>query len=110
MISGSQNASKILIEMELESPQKEIYSRESLSALKAQRLAQEIAFGPVVFQVSRLMVKFGILKLLDEHKEGLEMADIEREINISHYGIQCLMESSLTIGTILFREIGRAHV
>ena len=41
-----------------------IYSKERLSALQAQRLAHEISFGPIVFQVSRLMIKFGILQML----------------------------------------------
>ena len=40
------------------------YTKEQLTAVEAQRLAQEIAFGPVVFQVSRLMLKFGIFQLL----------------------------------------------
>ena len=37
------------------------YTTERLSAREAQRLAEFIAWGPVVFQVSRLMLKFGIL-------------------------------------------------
>ena len=61
--------------MDLQSPQKEIYAKERFSALQAQRLAQEIAFGPVVFQVSRLMVKFGIFQMLDDEKEGVEISD-----------------------------------
>lgn len=40
------------------------YTKEQCTAAEAQRLAQEIAFGPVVFQVSRLMLKFGIFQLL----------------------------------------------
>ena len=40
------------------------YTKEQLSASRAQRLAHELAFAPVAFQVSRLMVKFGILKAL----------------------------------------------
>ncbi len=90
--------------MNLESPQKEVYSKDQLSALKAQRLAQEIAFGPVVFQVSRLMLKFGILQLLDDHKEGLSLEDIAKETKVSNYGVKCLLESSLTIGTVLLKE------
>ena len=39
------------------------YDKEPLTAVEAQRLAQEIAFGPIVFQVSRLMLKFGIFQL-----------------------------------------------
>lgn len=90
--------------MELESPQKEIYSKERFKAIAAQRLAQEIAFGPVVFQVSRLMVKFGIFQMLDDHTEGLTLDEIAEKANISRYGAQCLVESSLTIGTILLKD------
>lgn len=52
------------------------YTQEQLSARDAQRQAQFIAFGPIVFQVSRLMVKFGILDLLRESSEGLTMPEI----------------------------------
>ena len=52
------------------------YSHEHQSAGEAQRLAQEIAFAPIVFQVSRLMVKFGILDLLNDHPDGLTQAEI----------------------------------
>lgn len=90
--------------MELPSPQKEMYAKDRLSAMQAQRLAQEIAFGPIVFQVSRLMVKFGILQMLDDHKDGLTMDEIAQEAGLSHYGAQVLLESSLTIGTVLMRE------
>ncbi|MCQ2959302.1 MAG: class I SAM-dependent methyltransferase [Bacteroidales bacterium] len=90
--------------MELQSPQKEIYSKERFNALQAQRLAQEIAFGPVVFQVSRLMVKFGIFQMLDDNKDGLTMDEIVEKTKLSRYAVQCLLESSLTIGTILLKE------
>ena len=90
--------------MKLESPQKEIYGKEQRSALQAQRLAQEIAFGPIVFQVSRLMVKFGILQLLDDHKEGLTLAEVAESAKLSLYSAKVLLESSLTIGTVLMRD------
>lgn len=35
------------------------YSQEQLSAREAQRQAEFIAWGPVIFQVSRLMLKWG---------------------------------------------------
>lgn len=88
----------------LPSPQKEMYAKERFSALQAQRLAQEIAFGPIVFQVSRLMVKFGIFQMLDDHKDGMTMDEIAQQANLSHYGAQVLLESSLTIGTILLKD------
>ena len=46
--------------MELDSPQREHYASEHLRAHEAQRAAEAIAFGPVVFQVARLMVEWGI--------------------------------------------------
>lgn len=90
--------------MKLLSPQKEIYGKERFTALQAQRLAQEIAFGPVVFQVSRLMVKWDIFKILNEHNEGLTLEEIVAKTKLSKYGVQVLLESSLTIGTVLVKE------
>ena len=75
----------------LESPQKEMYAKERFTALQAQRLAQEIAFGPIVFQVSRLMVKFGIFQMLDDCKGGMTMDEIAQKANLSHYGAQVLL-------------------
>ncbi|MCD8270494.1 MAG: SAM-dependent methyltransferase [Parabacteroides sp.] len=90
--------------MELSSPQKEIYAKDRFSAVQAQRLAQEIAFGPVVFQVSRLMIKFGIFGMLRETQDGLAMDEIVEKTGLSRYAVQLLLESSLTIGTILLKE------
>lgn len=90
--------------MELQSPQKEIYSKDQLTALKAQRLAHEIAFGPIVFQVSRLMVKWNIFQMLDDHKDGMTMDEIVAQTHLSKYGVKVLLESSLTIGTVLYKN------
>lgn len=89
--------------MELSSPQKDIYAKDRFSAVQAQRLAQEIAFAPVVFQVSRLMVKFGILEMLREAQDGLAMDEVVENTRLSRYAVQVLLESSLTIGTVLLR-------
>ncbi len=79
---------------------KKKYTREPLTAVQAQRLAQEIAFGPVVFQVSRLMLKFGIFRLLSDHREGLTLEQVCTATTLSKYAAQVLLESSLTIGTV----------
>ncbi|OSI17115.1 class I SAM-dependent methyltransferase [Neisseria dumasiana] len=79
------------------------YSNEQLSAGDAQRLAQEIAFAPVVFQVSRLMVKFGIFDRLIEERNGMTLDEIARSAGLSRYAAQVLLESSLTIGTVLIQ-------
>ena len=52
------------------------YTEEQLSAREAQRLAEFIAWGPVVFQASRLMVKWGILDLLRDAEGGLTRQEI----------------------------------
>lgn len=80
------------------------YTQEQLSAGAAQRLAQEIAFAPIVFQVSRLMVKYGILQRLNDTPGGMTLEETARAAGISRYAAQVLLESSLTIGTVLFQN------
>jgi hypothetical protein len=77
--------------------------------MEAQRLAHEITFGPVVFQVSRLMVKFGILQMLVDSGHGLTREEIVERSGLSRYAVQVLLESSLTIGTVLYKA-GRFEV
>lgn len=76
------------------------YTGERFSAIQAQRLAQEIAFGPIVFQVSRLMLKFGIFRLLSDNRGGMSPEQISRATGLSRYAAQVLLEASLTIGTV----------
>ena len=77
------------------------YSKERLSAREAQQLAEWIAWGPVVFQASRLMLKFGILDLLRDSGKGLTIAEVAEQTGLSTYAVKCLMEASLCIGTVL---------
>ena len=90
--------------MKMFDPLQERYSHERLSAQEAQRAAEEIAFAPVVFQVSRLMIKFGILDLLRNHRNGMTMDEIIGATHLSRYAVQVLLESSLTIGTVLYHD------
>ncbi|MDR0700062.1 MAG: methyltransferase domain-containing protein [Tannerella sp.] len=78
------------------------YTKEQMKVLEAQRYAHEIAFAPVTFQVSRLMVKFGILRLLSDAKDGLTIDEVAEKTGLSYYAAQVLLESSLTIGTVLY--------
>ena len=77
------------------------YTKDSLPARDAQRLAQFIAWGPVVFQASRLMIKFGILDMIQESENGLTRQEIVEKTNLSDYAVKCLLEASLSIGTII---------
>lgn len=75
------------------------YTRETLKALDAQRLAEFIAWGPVIFQVARIMVRSGILESLRLGK-GLTLSELAQSSGLSKYAVQCLMEASLSIGLV----------
>jgi len=87
--------------MELFPDLKKKYTEDHLSAREAQRMAEVIAWGPVVFQASRLMVKFGILDMLRDSDNGLTQEEIVKATGLSDYAVKCLLEASLCIGTIL---------
>ena len=75
------------------------YTKDNLPARDAQRLAQFIAFGPIVFQASRLMLKFGILEALRDNPLTLE--EVAGKAGISMYAAKVLLEASLSIGTVI---------
>lgn len=77
------------------------YTQEQLSAKEAQRIAEFIAWGPAVFQASRLMIKFGILDMIRDSVTGLTRREIVEKTGLSDYAVKCLLEASLCIGTIL---------
>lgn len=87
--------------MELSQPLKERYTRDTLSAREAQRLAEFIAWGPAVFQASRLMVKFGILDMIRDALDGISREEIAERTGLSDYAVKCLLEASLSIGTVI---------
>ena len=77
------------------------YSSEQFSARDAQRQAEFIAWTPVVFQVSRLMLRFGILDMLRDSSDGLTESEVSEATGLSSYAVKCLLEASLSIGTVL---------
>ena len=78
-----------------------LYSSEQLSAREAQRMAHWISCGPIVFEASRVMLKWGILQLLRDNPDGLTIDEVAQRTDKSHYAIQVLLEASLCIGTVL---------
>ena len=75
------------------------YTRDPLNAKEAQRLAEFIAFGPIVFQVSRLMLKFGILDALRD--APMTLPEVAQKAGLSEYAAKVLLEGSLSIGTVI---------
>lgn len=78
------------------------FSKDKKTALEAKELAQFIAFGPVVFQVSRIMRDYGILTAIeDAGKAGLSHDEIVTASKLPDYGVRVLLESSLGIGLVI---------
>lgn len=77
------------------------YTEEQLSAREAQRQAEFIAWGPIIFQISRLMVKFGILDELRDSMDGLTIGELQEKTHLSEYALKILLEASLSAGTVL---------
>ena len=62
--------------MELNPVLQKAYTADNLSAHEAQLRAQFIAWGPAVFQATRVMWKWGILEMLRQSDEGLTREEI----------------------------------
>lgn len=80
---------------------KKRYTGDHISAREAQRLAEFIAFGPVIFQTARIMLKWSILDMLRDSENGLTIEQIAEKADISVYASKCLLEASLCIGIVL---------
>jgi ubiquinone/menaquinone biosynthesis C-methylase UbiE len=87
--------------MNLFSDLKKKYTKETLNAREAQRLAEFIAFGPAIFQTARIMLKLGIMDCLRNSENGLTEEEVASKANISIYAAKCLLEASLCIGIVL---------
>lgn len=80
---------------------KKKYTTEHLSAREAQRMAEFIAWGPMVFQASRILISSGILSMLHDSREGMTEAEVTERTGMSRYAVKCLLEAALCIGTVL---------
>ena len=87
--------------MKLSPTLQKAYTADRLSAHEAQLRAQFIAWGPAIFQATRIMLKRGILELLRDSETGLTRAELCAKTGLSDYAIKCLLEASLCIGTVL---------
>jgi ubiquinone/menaquinone biosynthesis C-methylase UbiE len=80
---------------------KKAFSREPYNAQQAQAMAHLYSWGPVVFQVARLMIKYGILDMLNDNREGLTQEEIAEKTGLSIYATKCLLEASLCTHIVL---------
>ncbi len=87
--------------MHLSDSLKDRYTNDCLSAREAQRLAEFIAWGPAIFQVTRLMLKSGVLDALRDAPDGLSRQEVAERCSLSDYAAKCMLEASLSAGTVL---------
>ena len=81
------------------------YGKDSLSARQAQEMAHIIAFGPVIFQVSRVRLDYGIFDYLRSRTDdGATVGEVAQAVCITDYAAKVLLESSLTLGTVLCND------
>lgn len=83
---------------------KKKYTKENLSARDAQRLAEFIAFGPVIFQTARIMAKWGILEMIRNSEHGLTIEEVAKGVDITPYASKCLLEAALCIGILIIDD------
>ncbi|MBL7858701.1 MAG: methyltransferase domain-containing protein [Cyclobacteriaceae bacterium] len=79
------------------------------TALQAKEEAQRIAFAPVVFQATRVLRNTGILKLIEDNKEGLTLPEIVDQVKLPLYGVRVLLEAGLGIGLLTCKD-QRYHI
>ena len=86
--------------MHLSDSLKNKYTEDRLSAREAQRTAEFIAWGPVVFQASRIMIKRGLFDMIRDAEDGITRDEIVSKSGLSDYAVKCLLEASLCIGSV----------
>jgi|SRR5450432_3325237 len=81
------------------------FSTDNKTALEAKGLAQWIAFGPVIFQVARVLRNSGVLSaLLEKGSAGLTQKEIRDIVKLPEYGLRVLLESALGIGIVILQN------
>lgn len=80
--------------------------KNSHSALEAISLAQQIAFGPILFQAVWSLRESGLLAALDRAPHGLSVAEAAVQTSMSHYAVSVLFDMAVS-GQILAREEDR---
>jgi ubiquinone/menaquinone biosynthesis C-methylase UbiE len=81
------------------------YTEDRKTALEAISDAQRIAFAPFTFQATIALRDLGILKAIDESRERcLSLEQMQKQISLSRYGIQVLLDAGLSIGLLYLKD------
>jgi ubiquinone/menaquinone biosynthesis C-methylase UbiE len=83
----------------------DFYTKDTKTAIEAQGMAQYIAFGPVIFQVARVLRNCGILDIIEKSgPEGMTLNEIIEKLLLPSYGVRVLLESALGIGLVILHQ------
>ncbi len=80
------------------------FGNDKKSAFQAQFDAQKIAYAPIMFQAARALRNLGILKVVKEHREGITIEDVAKELNLQVYGVKVLLEAGLSIELVYAKD------
>ncbi len=78
-----------------------------IHAFDAKYDAQKIAFAPVAFQAARCLIKFDILRHIDNAgEEGVDLQTLVSKCTISEYGIHVLVDMGMSMH-LIWQQQGR---
>lgn len=81
------------------------FGNDKKSAFEAKTEAQKIAFGPVMFQAARVLVKLGILEMVSSAgSHGISSTVISDKLNLSRYGVEVLLDAGLSMGIVKMKD------
>lgn len=84
---------------------KEDFGHDNRTAFEAKTEAQKIAFGPVMFQAARALIKLGILHEVSEAgKQGVASFEIAEKLGLTIYGTEVLLDAGLSMGIVLLKD------
>ena len=79
-------------------------TKQKQPALQSMEQAQHIAFGPVIFQSTRILRDSGILSEIENSIDGLTQAQVVEKVTLPVYGVRVLLEAGLGIGLLTCKD------
>ncbi|MEZ2742250.1 class I SAM-dependent methyltransferase [Paenalcaligenes hominis] len=88
----------------------EMFNKDPFSAFEALEAAQWLAFAPLAFQATAVMLDKGLLSALEQVGEkGASLEELVERTGLSSYAVRVLMEAALGL-RIIWRSEGRYYL
>ncbi len=86
------------------------YQADQQSAFDAKNKALELAFAPVVFQVTAALLELGILSAISgSGQRGATLAELVEAVEVSEYGVSVLLDVA-TSAKLVWQQDSRYHL